>query len=698
MDSLADIRAKYPQYADVPDDKLISSLHSKFYSDMPMAEFEAKLIAKKPQTIEDLQAGQTESLLNPAANERNIPAVLTQSVGKGFANIGDVIVGAPENYKRLYQYAKGKIQGEDVEAPRGATPVTNYLVKQGVFSPQREPNTPILKAADFAAQVAAPGTMTKIGSIPSYAARQAENIGQGLLGGAALETVKGAGITNPLAEQAVAFGAMAAPGGVYSMRNTPSTVVNQAMRNIPPEQLAQAQALVDRSIKLGSPITGAEAIAQVAGGTKLPSIQRYVENVPRGEAANIMGEFMAGRPQANQNVMANALREISPTAPTAAIPSRMQSAAENLIGGAEKSLSQNVRPLYEKAGNVTVSSAPDYLMNTQNINILANPKIADAVRAVRGTSEYGVKNAPTNSLETLIAAKKYLDDQYSTQMTATTGLKKGAAGVTASAANELSTYLKEVSPEYAKGAKIYQTAQEQQIQPLKQGLVGAMAETTGIPEKMIAQQSGILAPKNPKATFPEDIKRTVELLRRKDPTVAADWTRQELKGVFDQAAREKITGGNQFGGAKFASDITGNAAQRENLKALIEASAGKGTWQGFENMLETMQAQGQRVPAGSATTFNNLLTQEMEAGGKGAFAKYLTSLPTMAREGIQAWELGKNTEMLAKMLTDPKSVEKLNELAKVKPDSRKARNIVNSVVGGYVGQKPELVPEEKTNE
>jgi hypothetical protein len=275
---------------------------------------------------------------------------------------------------------------------------------------------------------------------------------------------------------------------------------------------------------------------------------------------------------------------------------------------------------------------------------------------------------------------------------------KTKAGNAWGASRQLDSYLSAKSPSYTQGSSTFETTQKTQIQPLKQGLVGAISETIGIPEQMIAQQSGILAPRNPKATFPEDIKRTVELLRRKDPTVAADWTRAELQGTFDKAARDKITGGNQFGGANFAASITGNKAQKDNLQALIEASSGKDSWKGFENMLETMQAQGQRVPAGSATTFNNLLTQEMESGGKGAFAKYVTSLPTMAREGIQAWELGKNTEMLAKMLTDPKTVEKLNELAKTKPDSRKARNIVNSVVGGYVGQKPELAPEEKTNE
>ena len=653
------------------------------------AELDAKLSSNKqalPQNAEDLRSGQVESLLNPAANERNIPAVLAQSLGKGFSNVGDFLIGAPKNLAKIGGYTVGKLAGKDVEYPRYETPVTNQLVKHGIFTPQNEPNTPILKVADFATQAAAPGIFTKANSIPSFLAKQAENVGQGLIGGTTLETAKSSGITNPLAEQLIAFGAMAAPGGIYSMRNTPSTVVNQAMRNIPPEQLTQAQALVDRSYKLGNPITGAEAISQISGGTKLPSIQRFAENLPRGQASNIMSEFMAGRPQANENVMANALRQISPTEPSAAIPNRMQAAGENVISGAEKSLSQNVKPLYEKAGGVSVYPAPD---------ILANPKIADAVKAVRNTSEYGVKGAPTNSFETLIAAKKYLDDQYAGQMTATTGLKKGAAGVTGQAVNELSNYLKTNSPEYAKGAHNYQVAQEKQIQPLKQGLVGAISETSGIPEKMISQQSGILAPKNPKATFPEDIKRTVELLRRKDPTVAADWTRQELQGTFNQAAREKITGGNQFGGANFASNIVGNKGQKENLQALVEASSGKGTWQGFENMLETMQAQGQRVPTGSSTTFNNLLTQEMESGGKGAFLKFPLNIPSTVRNGIQAWELGKNTEMLAKLLTDPKSVEKLNELAKTKPDSRKARNIVNSVVGGYVGQKPELTTSEE---
>jgi len=59
----------------LPDGRIITNVPEG----TTKAELDAKLQSNNhslPQTVEDLQAGQTESLLNPAANERNIPAVL----------------------------------------------------------------------------------------------------------------------------------------------------------------------------------------------------------------------------------------------------------------------------------------------------------------------------------------------------------------------------------------------------------------------------------------------------------------------------------------------------------------------------------------------------------------------------------------------------------------------------------------------
>ena len=43
MATLAEIRAQYPQYADMPDTALADALHRKFYADIPRADFDVKI-------------------------------------------------------------------------------------------------------------------------------------------------------------------------------------------------------------------------------------------------------------------------------------------------------------------------------------------------------------------------------------------------------------------------------------------------------------------------------------------------------------------------------------------------------------------------------------------------------------------------------------------------------------------------------
>src|SRR3990167_6280115 len=40
---IAEIRAQFPQYADVPERELVRGLHAKFYADMPYKEFLGKI-------------------------------------------------------------------------------------------------------------------------------------------------------------------------------------------------------------------------------------------------------------------------------------------------------------------------------------------------------------------------------------------------------------------------------------------------------------------------------------------------------------------------------------------------------------------------------------------------------------------------------------------------------------------------------
>jgi len=87
------------------------------------------------------QAAGQKSLLNPKANERNLGGVVKQSAIKGVAGLGDIVAGFPSDVSNLYQYLATK----NAEVPLKSRPVTGYLQRQGVLTPENEPNNPLYK-------------------------------------------------------------------------------------------------------------------------------------------------------------------------------------------------------------------------------------------------------------------------------------------------------------------------------------------------------------------------------------------------------------------------------------------------------------------------------------------------------------------------------------------------------------------------
>jgi hypothetical protein len=630
------------------------------------------------------QSAGTPSVLDTKSNERNLGGIVKQSAIKGVAGLGDIVGGFPSDVSNLYQYLTTK----NAEIPLKSRPVTGFLQRQGVLTPENEPNNPLYKAIDFTTQVATGGGINPYTLGRSVATKPILQAGgdigkqfgriaiAGPVGSATQQSMEYAGaspIQQMIGTGLTMAGTGAATGGV---RSTPADIVNRNLKGVTPEQMRLAQLLQQNSIKQGMPITGAEAIAQVSGQRGLTTTQRFLEQAEPSQGT--MNQFMAGRPAGVEQGFANVMQGVSPRAPTSATPFNLQQAGQNVIRGAESSVTGNVSPYFTQAGKQAVP-------NTDIAGMMTNPKISDAVEYVRSTGTYGVKNEPANAVKTLIAAKQYLDDQYSKQMNAVTGAEKNAARVTYSANRQLDDYLNTVSPDYAKGSQKFEVAQKKQITPLKQGVVGQIAEgSTG---------ADILMPQKPVSLYPADIKRTADLLRRKDPTALPDWTRQNLEGIFNETTQNLATGQNQFGGPKFAATIAGNKQQRDNLRTLVTETSGMQAWQGFEKFLDVAQAQGQRMPANSATAFNEMIKSEL---GSGVVSKGLTLFkPSNLVNWAENVQLGRNADMLAKMLTDPDSVTKLQELARTGPRSAKLQVLANSLAGAYVAPKPELTEELK---
>jgi hypothetical protein len=637
--------------------------------------------SKEQSNVSSFEQGQYKSALE---KDRNPLSVLGQSAIKGVVGLGDVVAGFPSNVSKLYNAAT-------TDEPLGqmSQPIRNSLIRSGLLKAENEPNTPALKAMDFTAQLGTGGGLNPltIGKtlLPSLARLGA----QGLAGSAAQQFMESSGVENPLIKAIGTGLSMGAAGLPTALRTTVGDVARNSLKNVTPDQINAAQQLMNQAQRLGTPLTAAEAIAQVTGGNRLTSTQRIIENSPK--SAQTMADFMNQRPAANKTAFSNIANEISPF--VTKTPLDLSRTAENFINRSEKGLTSGVNPYYQSGiGEMKNLSANKALpvLPIEVKQLAKNPSIDDAINHVINNKYSGVTGFSPNSPDTLLSAKKYLDAQY-TKFTNknTESFDKDKAKNAYSASRELDDFLASKSESYSRGRDIYSNAQTNTIEPRKQGMLGQLADNTGTTEGMMAKQSGILMPPSPYATTPADIKTTVKLLRREDPNVVKDWTRQNLQGIFNETNKKLQSGENQTGGAKFASAIAGNDLQRENLKTLISTSASPQAWKGFETMLDIFEAQGKRLSTGSATAFNQPAIEELKGGGfvKAALSPFK---PSNIVNTYDQFKLGFNTKKLAELLTDPNGIKKLEELSKTKPSSAKREVLTNSLAGSIIGGKDQI--------
>jgi hypothetical protein len=647
-------------------------------------EFNTVVSAYKEALKEEMQTGTEQSVMPGVTPEKSIMGVAKQSAIKGLSGLGDLIIGAPENYKNLVNY----IATPNAKLPQIAEPVTGYLREQKIITPQNEPNTPALKVLDFTTQLATGGggspyamgksLLTK--SLPQAGKEIAGQFGrlgtQGLVGSSALQGMEAVGIDNPLVKAVGTAVPMGITGAATSLRSTPSSIVNTALKGTTPEQMKLADMLLKQSYEKGSPLTGSEAIAQVTNANPMTNIQRVIENSPKG--APIVAPFMAERPARNVSMVENELSNISPNQGNLETPMRMQATAQKAIDEARTAGNNVAKPFYDSSRNQIID-------NSTFVSMMSDPKVEQAVKRVLADPNYGVTNARPNSIEVFDAAKKLLNDEYDTFKREG---KSNAARLTSEAAQRITSNLDVISPNYQQARGIVANNMANVVEPMQNLPLGKIANTEGFGENIASTQRSTLMPNAPKALTPVEIRKTVDLLNKQDPTISQDWTRQNLQSIFNETNQDLRTGANQFGGANFAATITGNKAQRENLKALVEESTSPSTWKGFETVLDVLNAQGKRQAAGSQTSFNEMFKAGLGEGGAFTLAKALVK-PSGLANAYEQFRMGSNSQTLARLLTDPDSVKLLQDLAKTAPTSAKAQVLTNTLAGSIVGAKPE---------
>ena len=505
------------------------------------------------------------------------------------------------------------------------------------------------------------GNVLKYGVLPGLAS---ESAGQYTKGGESEKYARPAAalLTGGLA------GAMSRPGTAnQSIRQQMPAGVNQ-------QTITQAEALMADAAARGVTLSWPEALSQVAGRPVLSDMARHLE--ASGPTQGRMADFYANRPQEVERAGRYGMGIIAP--PNNA-PSNIGHAAGEVMEGA----------VHDARGNINAAARPHYqasetvLLNpTEMAQVRAVPGYAEAARDVRNTTQLNryVSHLPENSVGFLNEVKKRLD--WQARNAAAPISPQGvpnqqiAGGLTSDAAAVRQAGIDATggaTGPYATALSIEEQGRRA-LDRVLEGPIGKMASKDTTTKQAIEA----LFPKDPLANSAREITTAVGALANRSPRVARDLVRAHAESVFNHAISSNIPGANPAGGAKFVKELVGNPQQRANLEAAVTAlPQGAIRWEGFNRILDILQATGTRQNIGSKTAYNAEFLKEAASSGvvgeavKGA-ANPVSRFTTGLIDRYERYRLGRNLNELADVLTNPAAVGQLRTIARLPPGSRNA--------------------------
>lgn len=466
------------------------------------------------------------------------------------------------------------------------------------------------------------------------------------------------------------LGALAG-GGVSALASRPGTAARAIQQQLPdgitPQMVNHADALMQDAAGRGVQLAWPEALSQVAGRPVLTNMMRHLEASPQTEAQ--MAEFFAGRPQQVQSAARGQFDQLAPVNNTpSSIGPAVGQAGEDIATRIRGAINTATRPMYDAAGQHLVPRQVHAAM-------VADPLFAQALNAVRNDPARNsfVRGQSDRSVAVYDAVKKELEERA---QNAAQPLNPNASQAVASATGTLGNDVRDlaIASERAatNGPSAYQAAlatqarlRERYLTPFLNSPLGKAAGRDTTTKQAIEA----LFPSQPLANSQQEIGQSVRALVNRNPRAAQDLVRAHVEGVFNEATKDLQTGANQAGGAKFRTRLVGNPQQSANLEAAVTALPnGAQRWQGFNRLLDVLEATGTRQGIGSRTSYNDMINEMQKAGGvvqAGAkvVANPMRFLQPLA-EKYEQYKLGRNLNELADILTNPRSANLLRAAAR----------------------------------
>jgi hypothetical protein len=679
MASLTEIRQQYPQYNDMSDHELAAALRDKFYSDIPEAEYYKSL----GLTREDRSQWGPLEIINNVVNQVGtgaykgiagvaaLPRVLSDLTADRSTKprrpvAGRAIPGAAEYVQSTIDPTQPQNPGQSLP---GYEDILGYM--SGIGIPLVTPETRTDKFLQ-AGGTGATGAFFPGGVLPNTVGGVVGSLASEV-GGQLTEGTK----AEPYARILPAiFGGFA--GSKLANKAVASNVeqlIDRATSGVTPQQWEAAVALQAEAAARGTPITSAEAIAQVTGGNRsLMSIQRTVEQMPQTERA--MGQFMANRPQGNAAAVGTQLDDIAarPSAPFEVGP-RVQTAAQQSVEGLRKQINALTDDAYRWGTDQLIPPA-------EFAPIADDPIFQHFANIVRNDPILGKKVAglEENSVAFVNAVKKEMNESAENFSNYTSQTKSPERSmVLGETQAPMVDAAKRASPLYEQALEQQALLRQTQLEPMKRGATGQLANTDDW-----QAQAKIILSDTPGAE--KEVAAAVKNVVARDPDALPELLRMKLEDTFNKALPNAKGVNEQYRGANFAGLLEKNPQQMKSLEAAVKALPnGETQWQGLKNLIRVFEAQGQRLLPGSPTSFNQQLAGQLERNiGKG-----VTSFGT---DLWANWNVERRSRELARILTAPEGVALLRQLAVLGPNTARAQQLVQAFYQGGQAAKPSEEP------
>jgi hypothetical protein len=711
------VRERFPEYDDMDDMTLANAIHGRFYSDIPLADFYASVGFNPQQDAGDNgiypDTGPGSSPNNPidlATVDRATAAGMTRGMWvkgpdgtvyplpsdpvEGQFRVGDLpqapgvnvrpqsvvediakslptgvvegLTGLAGMQGTIGQMIYGEqslgqnMPGFGIVGPTGEQ--LNETIRQGLgrdyYQPQTVAGEYSRTLGEFLPGALAPGSALARGAsvaVPAFTSETAGQIARGMSGGERDTTAEG------LARLGGGLLGGFGVGGLGAVRGGADISLRNAAEGVTPQNLQLATALRRDAEAMGIDLTNAEAIQQVTGGgSGLGRLQRVVE----GQTTR-MAPMFANRPTQVQGAIESRLNQIAPSVEPGELAGQAQSAAENVLNTMRQRVNESAEPLYAQLPGQTLDPA-------DLARLQANASYRNASAQLMGNEEL----APlvTGGPEDLSTVNRVIQQLDTMGEQARPGVMNPTGNYTLAAQREQAAALARqlaaaTSPEFAAARQTVATGRQAFVDPLRRGPIGTIAGQSDVQPNLTGQTEALF-PSMPFEGQAAETARALELMGEIDPSVGGPLVRQQLARQAMEAQQELATGSNQFGGANFAARAFGNPEQRRTVMGALDVvnrpdpnmafpplSANAMPARGSDPMaqlVEVLQATGQRHRAGSDTAFNQDIQRQMAGGNVASGAvrsvANIPGIPGRIATGIDDIVARRNAETLADLL------------------------------------------------